>query len=47
MRAHCIAQGTLLNALWWYNWKEIQNRGDICKHRANSFYCTVEANTTL
>ena len=30
MRTNCIAQGTLLVALWWHKWKEIQKRGDIC-----------------
>ena len=29
------------------NGKEIQKRGDVCKHTADSSYCTVEANTTL
>jgi len=24
---YCIAQGTLLNALWWPRWKEVQKRG--------------------
>ena len=29
------------------NGKEIQKRGDVCKHRADSLCCRGEANTTL
>ena len=29
------------------NGKEIQKRGDVCKHRADSLCCREEANTTL
>ena len=29
------------------NGKEIQKRGDMCIHIADSFHCTVETNTTL
>ena len=29
------------------NGKEIQKRGDMCIHTADSFHCTVETNTTL
>ena len=28
MRAYCIAQGTLLNALWWSKWGGNQKKGD-------------------
>ena len=31
MRTYCIAQGTLVNALWWLNGKEILKEG-ICMH---------------
>ena len=47
MRTCCTAQGTLLNALCDLNGKEIQERGDICIHIADSFCCTVETNTIL
>ena len=46
MRTYCIAQGTLLNAFD-LDGKEIQNRRDIFIHIADSFYLTVESNTTL
>ena len=28
-------------------WKEIQNRGDMCIHVADSLCCTIETNTAL
>ena len=30
MRTHCMAQGTLLNALWWPKWEGNLKREDIC-----------------
>ena len=39
MRTYCIAQGTLLNALWW-------QRADICTCIADSL-CSKQAKTTL
>ena len=36
MRTCFIEQGTLLRALWWPKWKEIQNRGGPCTHIADS-----------
>ena len=47
MRTYCIAQGTLLNALWWSKWEGNPERGDICISIADSLFCTVETNTTL
>ena len=44
MRTYCIALGTLLNALGDLSGKEIQKRGDICIHIADSLCCTVETN---
>ena len=37
MGTYCIAEDTLLSA----------QRGDICKHKADSLCCIVETNTTL
>ena len=45
MRTYCVAQGTLLSALWGPKWERIQKRGDICVHRADSLCCTLETNT--
>ena len=46
MRTYCIAQGTLLNALWCPKWEgNPKRRGYI--HRADSFCCAAETNTTL
>ena len=44
MRTYYIrtAQRTLLCALWWPNGKEIQKRGDMCIHIADSLCCTAE-----
>ena len=47
MRIYCIAQGTLINALWHLNGKEIKKRGSIFLCIADSHCCTVETNTTL
>ena len=46
MRIYCIAQRTLLKALFWLNEKGVQKGGDICICMADSFCCTVETNTT-
>ena len=46
MRTYCIAQGTLLDAFD-LDGKEIQKRGDIFIHIADSLYLTVESSTTL
>ena len=46
MRTDCIAEGTLLNALWWPIWKG-NPRGDIRIHVADSLSCTAETTTTL
>ena len=43
---NCIAQGTLLRALWWPKWnKNPKKRGYI--HMANSLRCKAEINTRL
>ena len=42
MRTYCVAQGTLLHALWWPKWEGVQKRGDVCIHTADSLCCTVE-----
>ena len=48
MITYCIAQGTLLNALWWPKWEgNPKNRWDICKHKTDSLWSTTESNTTL
>ena len=47
MRTYCIAQGTLLNGLWWPRWKEnLKQRGWICMYKYSLCY-TGETNTTL
>ena len=52
MRTSCIAQGTLLSALWWPKWEEIKKKTKnkkqvMCIHIDDSLYCTIETNTTL
>ena len=48
MRTYCIAQGTLLNALWGPKWEgNPKKRGDICIGIADSLCFTAETNTTL
>ena len=49
MRTSCIAQGTLLSALWWPKWEEIKKKKnqDMCIHIDDSLYCTIETNTIL
>ena len=44
MRTYSTTQGTLLDALGDLNGKEIQKRGDICIHIANSLCCLAENN---
>ena len=44
MRIYCIAQGTLVNALWHLNGKEIKKRGSIFLCIADSLCCIVETN---
>ena len=45
---HCIAQRTRYSVLCGdQNGKEIQGKGDICIHVADSLCCTAETNTTL
>ena len=44
-RTYCIAQGTLLSALWWTKWEGNPKTGDICIHTADSLWCTTEINT--
>ena len=47
MRTYCIAQGTLLSALWWPKWKgNLKNKGYMYKY-SDSFFCTAEMKTTL
>ena len=36
MRTSCIAQGTLINALWSPRWEGVQGRGATCKHVTDS-----------
>ena len=47
MKTYCIAQGTLLKALWWPKCEGNPKRGDICIHIADSSCCTVVTNITL
>ena len=47
MRTYCIAHGTRISALWWPKWEEIQKRGDICIHMADSLCCTWETDTAV
>ena len=47
MRTRYIAQGTLFNALYDLNGKEIQKRGDTCVCMADSLCFTAETNATL
>ena len=43
LRTPCIAQGTLLNVLWWLEGEGRPRGGDIHLCMADSFYCTVGA----
>ena len=45
MRTHCIAQGTLLGALWCPKQEENPGKGDKCT--TESLHCIAETNTTL
>ena len=47
MRNHCIAQRTLLRALWWPKWEGNPKRGAIRIHIADSLCSTAETNTLL
>ena len=54
MRTNVIVQRTLISGLWWLSMmtvmikgKEIQGRGDICTHIADSLCCAAENDTTL
>ena len=47
MRTGCVAQGTLLSAMWWPTWEGNPKWRDICIHIADSLHCTVETNSTL
>ena len=48
MKTYYIAQGDLYSVLSVdLNRKEIQKRGDICIHIADSLCCTIETNTTF
>ena len=49
MRTYCVAQGTVPDELWWPKWEgnPKRKRGDVCKHIADSLFCTAETNTTL
>ena len=47
MRTDYIAQRTLSVLCGNLNGKEIQGRGGICIHVADSLCCTAETNTTL
>ena len=45
-RTNCIAQGTLLNALWWRKWEgNPKERGDVYTQLIHC--CTAESNRTL
>ena len=46
MKTYCVAQGTLLRALWWPKWRETQTREDVCKYRVDSLCCRTEINKT-
>ena len=47
MKTYSIAQGTLLNALWWPECGGSPKGGDICIYMADSLCCTEESNTTF
>ena len=47
MRAYCRAEELSSMLCGDLNGKEIQNRGDVYTHTADSFCCIVETNTTL
>ena len=47
MRAYCTAQELYFELFGALIGQEVQKRGDICKHIADSFCCTAESNTTL
>ena len=42
MRTDCMAQGTLLSALWWPKWEGNPKRGGICIYTADSPCCMAE-----
>ena len=53
MRSSCIAQGTLLNALWFPNGEEVRKGGDVLRAFCTYSFCTysffsmAETNRTL
>ena len=48
MGTYCIAQGTLLNALWWSEWEENpKGKGYMYIHMLDSFCSAVETNKPL
>ena len=47
MTTYSIAQGLYSKLCGDLNGKEIQKRGDICIHTADSLGCAVETNTAL
>ena len=47
MRTFCIAQGTLLNVLWYLNGKETPPKGDMCTCVVDLLCYTAETNATL
>ena len=47
MRTYWIAQGTLPTACGGLNREEIEKRGNICKHIADSLWYKAETSTTL
>ena len=47
MRTYDIAQGIVLNALWWPEWEGSPKGGAICTCVTDSFCYAVETNTTL
>ena len=47
MRTYCIAQGTLLNALWWPNWEGNPRKRGYTYTCDYSLCCIEETNTTF
>ena len=47
MRMYCIAQGNLLNDLWWPKWEGNPEGENKCMHIADSLCCTVETSNTV
>ena len=47
MRTYCLAQGTLLSALWWPKWERNPQKRYVCMNRADWLCCTADTDTAV